>query len=992
MEYTYNNRELSWLSFNERVLQEAQDRSVPLLSRLQFLGIVSNNQDEFFKVRIANLIRLNRTGRQGSRQLLGGYTPADLLAEVSRQAERAQARFAETYRGLLREMEAEGIFVVDETGLTPHQQEFCRTYFASVVSPRLVPLMLRKSVRIPFLPDGNAYLGVRMGCTGGTSVRYAVIQVPVSSACPRFVVLPSEPGRRDVIFLDDIIRLMIDEVFFMFSYDTISAHTFKIMRDAELTIDDDVSKSLFERIAEGVESRRYGSPIRLIYDRDMPADLLDMLARKLKLSNPGMLAPGDRYHLMKDLMKFPDVRPDLRTVNPAPLRHRDIIPFQSILKVVRRRDILLNYPYHSFQHFIDFLREAAIDPHVERISITLYRTAEHSKVINALVNAARNGKQVSVFVELKARFDEEQNIEHTDLLQREGVKVIYAIEDLKVHCKTVLVERREILRTARIRLHRDGQFQREYGGDLRRLRSADRPQGDRRRCPQRVPVPHEQPQAVQVQAPARIALLHARGVRRTDRPRDAQRPQGTQGLYLRQMQLTDRRTDHRPPLPGQPGRRRGTADRPWSLLPAPLGRGHERADPGHQHRGQVPRARPALHLLQRRRRTDLHRVGRLDVAQPRPPGRGLHTDPRPADPAPPAQGLRHPVVGQREGTRPCGPGGQSPPETRSGAVPRTQPDGAVRLLQGTKRKGEKRKGEMNRETFGAIDIGSNAIRLLIDYVEAYEDGRTEYKKAAFVRVPIRLGDDVFLRGRISNGKAEALCDAMQGFSALFRAFAVKDYRAYATSAMREAENGSEVVSLIRNRSGISVEIISGEAEAGTIFAAGGLRETLDPAKTYLYVDVGGGSTEIVVYARRRKVDACSFRLGTVRIFSRAEEPAEWERFGRWLEQIDEKWHPSGIIGSGGNINKVHKMLEKKSRECIRAKELTSLYARLRDMSVEERMEQLYLNQSRAEVIVPALKIFTEVLRICRIDTVCVPRMGLADGIIHQLYRQYNPFA
>lgn len=194
---------------------------------------------------------------------------------------------------------------------------------------------------------------------------------------------------------------------------------------------------------------------------------------------------------------------------------------------------------------------------------------------------------------------------------------------------------------------------------------------------------------------------------------------------------------------------------------------------------------------------------------------------------------------------------------------------------------------MNRETFGAIDIGSNAIRLLIDYVETYEDGRTEYKKAAFVRVPIRLGDDVFLRGRIGNGKAEALCDAMQGFSALFRAFAVKDYRAYATSAMREAENGSEVVSLIRNRSGISVEIISGEAEAGTIFAAGGLRETLDPAKTYLYVDVGGGSTEIVVYARRRKVDACSFRLGTVRIFSRAEDPAEWERFGRWLEQIDE---------------------------------------------------------------------------------------------------------
>ena len=441
MDFTYNNRELSWLAFNERVLQEAQDRSVPLLSRLQFLGIFSNNQDEFFKVRIANLMRLCRARRQ--QRLTGGYTPAELLAEVSRRAERAQGLFTRTYHELLQEMEQQGIFVVDERHLSPEQREFCRDYFASVVSPRLVPLMLRKSVKIPFLPDGNAYLGVRMSSSDGKAPRYAVIRIPVSSACPRFVVLPAREGRSEVIFLDDIIRLMIDDVFFMFTYDHISVHTFKIMRDAELTIDDDVSKSLFERIAEGVESRRYGSPIRLIYDREMPVDLLDMLAGKLKLTAPGTLAPGDRYHLMKDLMRFPKVRPDLLTVNPAPLQHRDIIPFQSILKVVRKRDIFLNFPYHSFQHFIDFLREAAIDPRVERIAITLYRTAEHSKVINALVNAAKNGKQVSVLVELKARFDEEQNIEHTDLLQREGVKVIYAIEDLKVHSKIVLVERRE---------------------------------------------------------------------------------------------------------------------------------------------------------------------------------------------------------------------------------------------------------------------------------------------------------------------------------------------------------------------------------------------------------------------------------------------------------------------------------------------------------------------------------------------------------------------
>lgn len=296
---------------------------------------------------------------------------------------------------------------------------------------------------------------------------------------------------------------------------------------------------------------------------------------------------------------------------------------------------------------------------------------------------------------------------------------------------------------------------------------------------------------------------------------------------------------------------------------------------------------------------------------------------------------------------------------------------------------------MKRDTFGAIDIGSNAIRLLINYVERYEDGLLEYKKAAFVRVPIRLGDDVFLRGGVSGAKAEALCDAMQGFAALLRAFSVRAWRACATSAMREAANGAEVVELIRNRSGISVEIIDGETEADMIYAAGGLKERLDLSKTYLYVDVGGGSTEIVVYAEGRKVEARSFRLGTVRIFSGAESPEEWTRFEEWLREVAARWHPSGIIGSGGNINKLHKMLEKKSRECIRAKELTALYNRLRAMSVQQRMEQLYLNQSRAEVIVPALRIFTEVMYLCRIDTVSVPRMGLADGIIHELYRQYG---
>ncbi len=424
-------------------MQEARDPNVPLMQRLQFLGIYSNNQDEFFKVRIANLMRLNRTKSGRQQPLIGGYTSETLLEAIDKRVKASQDMFAETYRTVLAEMEAENIFVIDEHRLTEEQKEFCREYFATVISPRLVPLIIRKSVKLPFLPDGHCYLGIKMTGTNEKSTRYAIIRIPTSSACPRFIVLPSTEGRHDIVFMDDIIRLMIDDIFFMFSYRTISAHAFKITRDAELSYDDDVSKSLFEKISEGVSNRSNGSPIRIIYDREMPNDLLNILTRKLNLKSEEMLAPGERYHQMKDLMKFPKIRPDLLNAVPQPIYHPYILPFSSILKVIRHKDIFLNYPYHPFQHFIDFLREAAVDPQVDSIYITLYRTAEHSKVINTLINAAKNGKQVIVLVELKARFDEEQNIEHTDLLQREGVKVIHSMEDLKVHSKIVLVERHE---------------------------------------------------------------------------------------------------------------------------------------------------------------------------------------------------------------------------------------------------------------------------------------------------------------------------------------------------------------------------------------------------------------------------------------------------------------------------------------------------------------------------------------------------------------------
>lgn len=441
-----NNRELSWLVFNDRVLQEAQDPSVPLLQRLRFLGIFSNNQDEFIKVRVANLMRLIDQSKTAPPVMLsGGYTPAQLMPLVSDKIEHTQVIFTRVYHELLSEMERENIFVINEKQLSERQIQFCRDYFSDVISQRMVPLILRKSTEMPFLQDGVIYLAVQMTrhTAGRDLVRYAIIRIPTSSASPRFVVLPSESGRHEIIFIDDIIRLCLDEVFFMFNYDDISAYTFKFLRDALLTIDDDVSKSLVEKMEEGIDNRLHGRPVRLIYDRTMPPGLLDLISRKMGITNSRYIDAGGRYHLLKDLMKFPMVRPDLENQNPKPILHKFINPFASILKVVRTRDILLCYPYHTFNHVIDFLREAAIDPKVEKISITLYRTAERSKIVNALLNAAKNGKKVVALVELMARFDEEQNVENTDVLQRAGVKVIHSVTGLKVHSKLILVERRE---------------------------------------------------------------------------------------------------------------------------------------------------------------------------------------------------------------------------------------------------------------------------------------------------------------------------------------------------------------------------------------------------------------------------------------------------------------------------------------------------------------------------------------------------------------------
>lgn len=438
-----NNRDLSWLVFNERVLQEAQDKSVPLMQRLRFLGIFSNNQDEFIRVRVARIIRMSRMKGLKGGQAEKARAMAEVLPQLYARMSESQERFDNAYHGILAEMAEVGINVVNERQLTKEQEKFCLDYYASVVSERIVPLLIRKTTKLPFISDGKIYLGVKMTGAKETNLRYALIHIPVSSTCLRFVELPSAEGRRDFIYLDDIIRLCLREIFFMFSYVTISAHTFRVVRDAHIEMDGDIFKSLTEKMEEGIESRYRGTPVRLIYDQEMPEDLLSLLVSKLRQKGVLSFVPGGRYHLNRDLMKFPRVRSELEEKLPAPLRHPAIAPFSSILKVVAKHDVMLHFPYHTFNHVIDFLREAAIDPKVETISITLYRTAEHSKVINALIGAAKNSKRVTVILELFARFDEGRNIEYADILQRAGVRIIDGVAGLKVHCKLILVERRE---------------------------------------------------------------------------------------------------------------------------------------------------------------------------------------------------------------------------------------------------------------------------------------------------------------------------------------------------------------------------------------------------------------------------------------------------------------------------------------------------------------------------------------------------------------------
>jgi polyphosphate kinase len=370
--------------------------------------------------------------------------PQKLLEEIQKVVIEQNLLFEKTYNEIHLELRAQKISIIDEKKLNAAQSAFVKSYFADHVRPSLVPIMLNQVKHFPYLKDKSIYLAIKLSVEGKPKLtQYALVEIPTEQVS-RFVILPSSNGSQYVILLDDIIRHNLPEVFFMFHFDKIEAYTVKLTRDAELDIDNDISQSFLDKISRSVKNRQKGDPVRFVYDQQMPADLLALFTSRMKLRRFDNLIPGGRYHNFKDFMGFPQLgSQNLHYEDVKPLRHPDIIKDKSLFEVIRAKDILLHYPYHSFNHFIDLLREAAIDPMVKSISITLYRAAKKSKVINALINAARNGKAVTVVVELQARFDEEANIKWARTLAEEGIHVIYGVAGLKVHSKICLIEREE---------------------------------------------------------------------------------------------------------------------------------------------------------------------------------------------------------------------------------------------------------------------------------------------------------------------------------------------------------------------------------------------------------------------------------------------------------------------------------------------------------------------------------------------------------------------
>nr|WP_214460479.1 polyphosphate kinase 1 [Flavihumibacter fluvii] len=435
-------RDISWLSFNARVLQEAADPTVPLKERIKFLGIFSNNLDEFFRVRVATLKRMIELG--GKKVKVNMHlelSPEKILEEIMIMVLRQQNEFNQAWENIRLELEKEKIILINEKQLNKEQKAFVKQYFEEEVRVNTIPLMIEQIPQLPYLRDKSIYLGVVMSRRSAAfEQKYALIEVP-SKALGRFVLLPAPAGESHIILLEDVIRFNLPAIFSYFGYEKFDAWIFKVTKDAEIDIDNDISTTLIQKIEKGVKNRRKGKPVRFVYDKEMDAGLLEFLMRRMSLTRKDNLIPGGRIHNFRHFMDFPDIF-SKKSQRKKPFQHPLLAGTSRVTDIILEHDVMLNFPYHSFNPVIELLRESAIDPDVVSIKITAYRLASNSKVINALINAVRNGKQVTVMMELRARFEEEANLEWKEKLEEEGVKVLIGIPNVKVHGKLCIIRKR----------------------------------------------------------------------------------------------------------------------------------------------------------------------------------------------------------------------------------------------------------------------------------------------------------------------------------------------------------------------------------------------------------------------------------------------------------------------------------------------------------------------------------------------------------------------
>ena len=447
--WDFINREISWLYFNDRVLQESANPKVPLIERFKFLGIFSNNLDEFFRVRVATLQRMSEMKINPG---LNKDKPEVILKKISKMTSSLQAVMESNFQQIKEQLKAEKIFIIEESELNDEQKAFVTSYYDKHLEDAITPVMLSGSGKtFPEMQDARIYFFVKLkNSLKPADKKYALIEMP-GTEYSRFLVLPRVDDNKYVIFLDDVIRLCMPQLFKSLPYDTFEVYTIKITRDSEMEIEAELGEGIVDKVSKGIKSRRYGSPLRFIYDSSMSDDMKKYLLKKINFKKSGTIIPGGRYHNFKDFMDFPTMgRSDLVYQKTTGIENETIKTADSVIKAIEKQDLFLHYPYYSFSQYVQLLREAAIDPDVKSIKITLYRMAHRSKVAKALIFAARNGKQVTAVIELRARFDEEHNIQWAQRMEEAGVQITFGVEGLKIHSKLTLIKKKNGKRIAAV--------------------------------------------------------------------------------------------------------------------------------------------------------------------------------------------------------------------------------------------------------------------------------------------------------------------------------------------------------------------------------------------------------------------------------------------------------------------------------------------------------------------------------------------------------------